>query len=127
MIDFCIELDVSAESPALIGEALGAAGVNIEGLCMITCNDRFVVHFVVENAIIAQKALEEAGVNIKETSEVFVLDKNKKKVTGKPGSFGGICRTFTEYGLKIKFGYPAENNRFIFGVDDVTKARELMR
>ena len=30
------------------------------------------------------------------------------------------------HGIKINFGYPAENNRFVFGVDDVAKARELL-
>ena len=126
MIDFCVEQADSAESLALIGEVLGAAGVNIEGLCMIKCDDRSVIHFVVKNEVVAKKALEKAEIKIIKTSEVFVLDKDKKKVTGKPGSFGGICRMFAEHGLKIKFGYPAENNQFIFGVDDVLKARKLL-
>jgi hypothetical protein len=57
---------------------------------------------------------------------VFVLHKDKTGVTGKPGSFGGICRTFADHGIKLNFGYPAENNRFIFGVDDAAKAQELL-
>ena len=125
MIDFCVELEDSTESPALIGELLGAAGVNIEGLCLTTCNDRFVIHLVVQEESIAKRVLEEAGITITAVSEVFVFEKDRNKATGKPGSFGGICRTFAEHGLTIKFGYPAENNRFVFGVDDVSKARKL--
>ena len=79
MIDFCVELDDSTESPALIGEVLGVAGVNIEGLCLTKCKDRLVLHFVVEDEIIAKRVLEEAGVKIKEISEVFVLDKDEKR------------------------------------------------
>lgn len=126
MIDFCIELNESTQSPASIGEVLGAAGVNIEGLCLTTCCGRSIIHFVVEDAVTAKRALEEAGIKISYESEVFVLNKDERQVTGKPGSFGWICRTFAEHGLKIKFGYPAENNRFVFGVDDVTKALKLL-
>jgi len=59
-------------------------------------------------------------------SEVFVFHKDEKQVTGKPGSFGAICRKLAEHGLRIRFGYPAENNRFIFGVNDVAKARIVL-
>jgi len=126
MKDFCVELDDSSENLALIGEILGAAGVNIEGLCLTRCNERNVIHFVVEDAVTARRVIENSGIRIRDISEVFVLHKDDKRITGKPGSFGGICRTFADHGIKISFGYPAENNRFVFGVDDVVKARELL-
>ncbi len=126
MIDFCIEQDESIESPALIGEVLGAAGVNIEGLCMTMCCGRLVIHFAVEDSMTTKRTLEESGIKISHMSEVFILNKDEKRITGKPGSFGRICRAFAEHGLKIKFGYPAENNRFIFGVDDAAKASKLL-
>jgi hypothetical protein len=126
MKDFCIEQDETNVNLALIGEVLGAAGVNIEGLCLITCEGRSVIHFVVEDAEIAKRVLEHSGIRIKEISEVFVFSKDEKGVTGKPGSFGRICRMFTDNGIKINFAYPAENNRFVLGVDNIAKARELM-
>ena len=36
MKDFCVEQSDSADSIALLGEILGAAGVNLEGLCLVT-------------------------------------------------------------------------------------------
>lgn len=126
MKDICIEQDASLENLALIGEILGAAGVNIEGLCLTTCNGRSVIHFVVNDDVTAQHVLEDSGIRITEISEVFVLDKDDKGVTGKPGSFGEICRTLADHNVKINFGYPAENNRFIFGVDGIKKAQELL-
>ena len=57
---------------------------------------------------------------------MFILYEDKKFVTGKPGSFGGICRTLADHDITIKFGYPADNNRFIFGIDDVPKARKFL-
>ena len=126
MKDFCIEQHTKTENPALIGEMLGAAGVNIEGLCLTNYGDLTFIHFVVEDAMTARRVLENSGIKIRGISEVFVFSKDKKRITGKPGSFGEICRTLADNGIKINFGYPAENNRFVFGVDDVAKARELL-
>ena len=126
MKDFCIELDDSSENLVLIGEILGAAGVNIEGLCLTLFKGQHVIHFVVEDAVTTRRVLEHSGIRIRTESEVFVLHKDEKRITGKPGSFGGICRMFAQHGIKINFAYPAENNRFIFGVDDVAKACELL-
>jgi hypothetical protein len=126
MKDFCLEQNTNSEIPALIGEMLGTAGVNIEGLCLITCEELTLIHFAVEDAVTARRVLENAGIKIRRVSEVFVLSKDKKRVTGKPGSFGEICRTLADHGIKINFGYPVEHNRFVFGVDDVAKAHELL-
>ena len=125
MRDFCVEQSDTPDTIALIGEILGTAGVNIEGLCLVTYEGRALVHFAVEDAVTARRVLENAGIRIREVSDVFILHKDEKRVTGKPGSFGGICRAFAENGVRINFGYPAENNRFIFGVSDVAKARVL--
>jgi len=127
MKDFCVEQKNSnSENPALIGEMLGAAGVNIEGLCLTTCEDLTVIHFAVEDAVTARRVLENSKIKICGVSEVFVFSKDQKRITAKPGSFGEICRTLADHGIKINFGYPAENNRFVFGVDDVAKVRELL-
>lgn len=126
MRDFCIEQDDAPDSLAFIGEILGDAGVNIEGLCLTACDGLHVIHFVVEDAMTARLVLEKARIKIRDESEVFILYKDEKRVTGKPGSFGGICRALADSNIKIKFGYPAENNRFVFGVDDVAKVRRLL-
>jgi hypothetical protein len=124
--DICIERDEHPENLALIGETLGAAGVNINGLCLAKLEGRDVVHLVVDDAGAATRALESSGVGFGEVTEVYVLDKDCKKITGRPGNFGGICRMLADHGIGIRFGYPAENNCFIFGVDNLEKARELL-
>ena len=126
MRDFCIEQYDAPDGLAYIGEILGDAGVNIEGLCLITCDGMHVIHFVVEDAVTTRYVLEKSGIKIRDESDVFILHKDEKRVTGKPGSFGGICRTLADHDIKIKFGYPAENNRFVFGVDDAVNARKLL-
>ena len=126
MRDFCVEQDDAPDSLAYIGEILGDAGVNIEGLCLTTWDGLHIIHFVVEDAVTARCVLEKSGIRIRDESEVFILHKDEKRITGKPGSFGGICRALADHDIKIKFGYPAENNRFVFGVDDVAKARKFL-
>lgn len=126
MIDFCIKQHNNPETPALIGEILGGAGVNIEGLCLTTHDGLCVIHFVVEDGVTARRVIEKSGIKIRSESEVFVLSKDRKQITGKPGSFGEICRTLADHGIRINFGYPAENNRFVFGVDNIAKARDLL-
>lgn len=123
MKDICIEQPVGFDSLVKIGEVLGVAGVNIEGLSVTSFKEQGVIHFVVEDAVTAKSALESAGLTIKAITDVFVLDKDLKGVTGKSGSFGEICKTLRDQGIQINFGYPAENNRFIFGVSDVEKAQ----
>lgn len=125
MKDFCIEQNDSTENLALIGEILGNAGVNIYGLSLITHEGRSIIHFMVEDTEMAKRVLENLKIRIKDVSDVFVLKKDERGVTGKPGSFGQICRMFADNGIKIRFAYPAENNSFIFGIDNVAKAREL--
>jgi hypothetical protein len=80
----------------------------------------------VEDAETARRVLENSAIKIRQVSEVYVLHKDEKRVTGKPGSFGAICRTLADNGIKLNFGYPAENNRYVLGVNDVAKARVLL-
>ena len=127
MKDFCMEQPVEFDSLVRIGEILGAAGVNIAGLSATSFDGQGVLHIVVEDATTAQNAFEKAGLKIKAITDVFVLDKDLQGVTGKSGSFGEICKTLRDQGIKIDFGYPAENNRFIFGVSDVAKAQAAFR
>lgn len=126
MKDFCIEQSDSPNALVYLGKELGDGGVNIEGLCVYTDNGKQVIHFVVKDADKAREILEKSGIKINAESDVFILNKDKKEVTGKSGSFGAICKTLADHSIKINFGYPAENNRYVFGVDDVVKARELL-
>ncbi|MCP4291707.1 MAG: hypothetical protein GY780_07705 [bacterium] len=127
MKDICVELTGNTNELALMAEMLGASGVNIEGLCFGTNDEEMVIHCLVDDVTTACHVLENSEVKIRDVSEVFVLNKDQKGVTGKPGSFGNICKTLAENGIGINFGYPAENNQFVFGVDDLDRARELLK
>lgn len=126
MRNFCVERNDAPNSLASLGETLGSAGVNIEGLCVTTRDGVMTIHFVVEDAVTARRVLATSGIRIRDESEVVIVDKDARQSTGRPGSFGGMCRTLADHGIRITFGYPAEHNRFVFGVDDPVKARAVL-
>ncbi|CAH8241350.1 conserved hypothetical protein [Vibrio aestuarianus] len=126
MKDICIIHDLESSILVDIGETLGNAGVNIEGLSISTLNHSSVVHFLVADEQAAIRALKSTALQVEAVSDVFILDKDNMQVTGKAGSFGGICKLLIDNDLIIKFGYPAENNRFVFGVDKPEKAKQLL-
>src|ERR687891_2558859 len=57
-----------------VGEALGNAGINIEGLCGLGLGDRGVIHLLVEDGAAARAALEGAGLTVESESEAIVSD-----------------------------------------------------
>lgn len=126
MRNLSLKVKNTTEKLVLIGKALGEDNINIEGLCVFCCGDANVVNLLVGDAIAARKVLINIGLDIDEENEVIVFNKNERQIVGKPGSFGEICQKLLDAGVNIKFGYPAENNRFVFGVDDIQKARDIL-
>jgi hypothetical protein len=51
MRDFLIEQDDAIDKLVDIGEILGASGVNIEGLCLTTCDGLHIIHFVSQHHV----------------------------------------------------------------------------
>lgn len=104
-----------------LGEALGKAGVNIEGVCGFPCEGRGIIHVLVEDAASARRALEKAGIEVKEERPVMVLD-----VVDRPGEFGNICRRIADAGVNIDLIYAATKTRIVLGVSDLEKARSAI-
>lgn len=102
-----------------LGEALGKAGVNIEGMCG-PCEGGEVTHVLVDDIASARAALGKAGIEVQGESDVLVLD-----VKDKPGMLGGVCRRLSDAGVNIDFFYAATNTRVVLGVDDLEKAKSL--
>ncbi|MHA2097741.1 MAG: hypothetical protein ACW99A_03565 [Candidatus Kariarchaeaceae archaeon] len=114
------------ESLAKIGQTLGEAGINIEGICGLLSEDQSFIHILVNNPKTARIALKKRNIEIIEEREVLILDKNKLNVIGKPGAFGEICTLLANAGIKIDLVYAAENDRLVLGVDDVARALDVI-
>jgi len=106
---------------ATIGEALGAAGINIEGLCAVAVAGGGTIHVIVEDAERARSVLQEAGAQVGEATEVLVTD-----LDDRPGAAGELARKLSYAGVNINFAYLATRTRAVLGVDDVEKARAAL-
>jgi hypothetical protein len=103
-----------------IGEALGNAGINIEGLCGVGLGDRGVIHLLVEDGAAARKALEGAGLTVESESEAIVSQIPGDVST--PGTLGKMARAVADAGVNMKAVYLATNNRAVAVTDDNAKA-----
>ena len=122
--DLRLTLDDAPGQGARLGEALGGAGVNIEGICAVTSGGRATVHILVEDAAGARSALDGAGLSVEEETEAVVTDIGAQAST--PGAMGSIARRLADAGVNISFVYLATNNRAVLGTSDTSKAREVL-
>ena len=119
--DLTIVLEDRPGTLADMGEALGKAGINIDGVCGFACEGKGVIHVLVEDATSAREELEEAGIEVKGERPVLVLD-----VSDEPGVAGSICRRIADAGVNIDLIYVATNTRLVLGVSDLEKARSVI-
>jgi hypothetical protein len=109
---------------ATVGEALGGAGINIEGLCGVGLGDRGVIHVLVEDGAAARAALEAAGMAVDAESEPLVSDVSSS--TGTPGAVGQMARAIADAGVNLQAVYIATNNRAVAVTDDNDAARRAL-
>lgn len=107
---------------AKVGEALGKAGVNIDGLCGVTWEGKGVIHLLVEDAGKARRALEANGLHVDQEQDVVVLG-----VEDRPGVLGNIARRLASAGINLNLAYLATSTRLVIGADDLEKARQLLK
>ncbi len=124
MKDITIILEDKPGTLADLGETLGKANINIEGLCGATCEGEDLIHILVQESGKTYNVLERAGFKIKEEREVLVID--IKDIVKKPGSGGKLFRKLAYEGININLVYLAENNRIVIGVDDIKKAKAAL-
>jgi hypothetical protein len=116
--DLTVELQDRPGTLADVGEALGNAGVNIDGGCGAATGGRADLHILVEDPGGARKAIEGAGLSVTNERDVVVLD-----VTDKPGELGAIARRMADAGVNIDLVYLNARGQLVLGVDDLEKAR----
>jgi len=116
--DLTVILEDRPGTIADMGEALGKAGVNIEGGCGFPSEGKGVIHILVEGAVAARRALQQAGLEVRDERQVLVLE-----IKDRPGVMGNIARRIAKAGVNIDLMYLAMNNRVVIGVDDIDKAR----
>ena len=121
MRDLCIRLEHRPGALAEMGEALGRAGVSIEGGGAFAVKGEGVAHFLVENAQAARAALAGAGIEVLADREVLVQRLDQER----PGQLGLLCRRMAEAGVSIEVLYSDHANQLILVVDDPERGRRV--
>ena len=119
MKDLAIALENRPGALAEMGDALGRAGVSIEGGGAFIVNSQGVAHFLFEDGGAARRALEAAGIRVLEEREVLVQRLNQSQ----PGQLGKITRRMAEAGVNIEVLYSDHDHQLILVVDDLDKGR----
>lgn len=104
---------------ATMGDALGRAGVNVEGGGAWVVAGRGIAHFLVDDGEAARRALEAAGIAVEAVREVLV----QRLRQDQPGQLGAFCRCMAEAGVNIEVQYSDHDHRLILVVDDIERGR----
>jgi hypothetical protein len=130
MKDLKVTLENRPGTLAELSQALGMAGVNIEGIAGFAreikgSEDRefvtHVTHILVDDATPAKKALKSAGIRIEEEREALVID-----MKDRPGELAAVTRRLSEAGVNIEYFYTATRTRMVLGVNEPEKAIGLL-
>jgi uncharacterized protein YciI len=119
--DLAIRLENRPGALAEMGEALGRAGVSIEGGGAFVFDGKCLAHFLFEEAVAARKALDANGIAVLAEREVLVQRLNQDQ----PGQLGKIARMMAEAGVNIEVIYSDHQNQLILVVDDLEKGRAV--
>lgn len=120
--DLTVILEDRPGALAKVGEALGRAGVNIEGICGVTVAGKGTVHILVENGKKARQILESNHIDVAKEVEVLVVP-----VEDRPAVLGNIARRLATAGVSLNLAYLATSTRLVIGTDDLEKAREAVQ
>jgi hypothetical protein len=121
MKDLEIALDNRPGALAEMGEALGRAGVSIEGGGAWVVGGTGVAHFLFKDGKAAREALEAAGIRV--IGERDVLVQRLKQAV--PGQLGLLTRRMAEAGVNVEVLYSDHDHRLILVVDDIKRGREV--
>jgi hypothetical protein len=121
-IDITLLLDDQPGALARIGEVLGRAGVNIEGLCAVTSGGgQAEVHVLVQDLEAALPALARSGLSVTSEQEVVVV-----ALEDRPGALGAVSRRLGEAGVNITLTYLATDTRLVLAADNLAAAQAAL-
>ncbi|MEK6371954.1 MAG: amino acid-binding ACT domain-containing protein [Acidobacteriota bacterium] len=121
MKDLAIELDDRPGALAEMGEALGRAGVSIEGGGVFVAGGVGVAHFLFEDPAAARAALEAAGIRVVAENDVLI----QRLRQGAPGQLGKLARRMADAGVNITVQYSDHDHQLILVVDDLERGRAV--
>ena len=123
MVDLTIRLENRPGALAEMGEALGAAGISVEGGGGFVVGRDGLMHFLFEDGEAAAAVLRQAGIDVVAINAVLV-QRLKQEV---PGQLGRIARQMADAGVNIEVVYSDHDHQLILVVDDMEKGQAVSR
>jgi len=119
--DLTINLKDSPGTLADMCDILEDAGVNIEGVCVVTHKGESPIHILVNAARAARKTLEANWVEVLAERDVVLV-----RIEDRPGFLGQQARKLSGAGVNIEVVYLTTHKNLAFVVDDIEKARAVI-
>lgn len=119
--DITVKLEDKPGTLAALGEVLGEADVNIEGICGVPCKGEGLLHILVQDPILARSVLESSGFTISDERAVLLLN-----IIDRPGELGGIARRLADANINIDLLYLTAGMDLVIGVDLIDEAAALL-
>ena len=119
MKDLTVDLENRPGALAEMGEALGGAGVSIEGGGAFVVDGKSVAHFLFNDGTLARQALEAAGIRVVLEREVIV----QRLRQDESGQLGKLSRRMAEAGVNIEVLYSDHDHHLILVTDNIEPAR----
>jgi hypothetical protein len=121
MKDLEIQLPNAPGALAAMGEALGRAGISVEGGGAWVVAGIGVAHFLFEDGAAAEAALRAAGISVVAQRDVVL----QRLAQGEPGQLGKLTRMMAQAGVNLEVLYSDHAQRLVLVVDDVERARRV--
>ena len=106
---------------AQASDALGRAGVNIDGACGFVAGDEGVYHVLVREAEAARRALMDSGFEIHAERAVVVLE-----IENRPGQAAQLLRRIADSGVDLDILYTTLDGRIVLGGSNVRGIRRAV-
>ncbi len=104
-----------------MGEALGRAGVSIEGGGAWVVGGTGIAHFLFQDGDAAERALREAGIAVLRQRDVVV----QRLKQDEPGQLGKLTHMMAEAMVNIEVLYSDHAQQLVLVVDDLARARRV--
>ena len=121
--DLSVSLEDRPGALAGLAEALGGAGVNLEGLAALGGHGGGHVHLLVDDEEAARSAIEGAGLTVDASRPAVVLDAS---ADDRPGKLGELARKAADAGVNLAACYAASRSRLVFVADDADALRAAL-
>jgi len=102
-------------------DALGHAGVNIDGACGFAEDDRGILHVLVVDTERARRALIDAGFDILAESPAAVA-----AVENRPGAGAALMRRVADAGVNVQLMYTTVDGRVVLLGNDVAAIQRAL-